>query len=109
LFSTLLWQSLHGTVSQIAEALGPSERSLRRIFANHAGIAPKEVQLGGRLLSACALLREQAQLTVTDVAARVGFYDHAAFTHSFRDRLGLSPQQLRAQAQVFYERSPAQR
>jgi AraC-like DNA-binding protein len=106
LFWTLLWTSHGGTIAEVARALGPSERSLRRTLARHAGLAPKDVQLTGRLLSACALLREDAQLNITDVAARTGFFDHAALTHACHSRLGLTPQQLRAETHVFYERAP---
>jgi AraC-like DNA-binding protein len=64
--------------------LGWSERGLRRTFAQAAGLSPKDVQLAGRHLDACALLREHADLDITEIAGRVGFFDHAAFTHSFR-------------------------
>lgn len=109
LFWTVLWKSHGGTIAEVARALGPSERSLRRTLARHAGLAPKDLQLTGRLLTACTLLREHAQLTITDIAARTGFFDHAAFTHAFHSRMGLTPQQLRRETHVFYERSPLMR
>jgi AraC-like DNA-binding protein len=52
------------------------------------------------------MLRERADLDVTEIAGRVGFYDHAAFTHSFRERMGLTPSQFRSETHAFYERRP---
>jgi AraC-like DNA-binding protein len=104
LFDTLLWRARRTSIADLSKALGPSSRSLRRGFARHVGLGPKEVQLTGRLLTACALLREQADLTITEIADRVGFYDHAALTHAFTDCLGLTPLQFREQPFAFYER-----
>ncbi len=107
LFNTLMWRSRGGSIARVSRALGPSERSLRRVLGAHAGLSPKAVQLSGRLLGACALLREAPTLEVTEIASRVGFYDHAAFTHAFTTRIGLSPTRFRAEPVAFYERDPA--
>jgi len=104
LFDEVLWRRHHGTMPKVANALGASGRSLRRTFANHAGLSPKEVQLSGRLLTACALLHERHELNVTDIADQTGFYDHAAFTHAFASRVGLGPVRFREEPFVFYER-----
>lgn len=107
LFETVMWSSQATTIAALAAALGPSERSLRRIFAEHSGLSAKAVQLSGRLLDACALLREAPPLNVAEIAAGVGFYDHAALTHTFSDRIGLTPLNFRAEPHAFYERRPA--
>lgn len=104
LFNALLWRARDASIARVSRALGPSERSLRRIFAMHTGLSPKAVQLTGRLLEACAQLREAPTLGITEVANRAGFYDHAAFTHAFTDRIGLSPTRFRAEPVAFYER-----
>jgi AraC-like DNA-binding protein len=104
LFNEVLWRSRIGLIDEVARALGPSSRSLRRLFATRVGLAPKAVQLSGRVLAACSLLRERADLDITDVATQLGFYDHAAFDHGFADRIGLTPTQFRREPQVFYER-----
>jgi len=104
LFNTLLWQSHSGSIARVSRTLGPSERSLRRRMAMGAGLSPKAVQLSGRMLGACALLRERHSLEITEIASRVGFYDHAAFTHAFTRRIGLTPTQFRAAPIAFYER-----
>jgi AraC-like DNA-binding protein len=76
------------------------------VITQATGLSPKEVQLAGRHLDACALLRERPQIDITEVAGRVGFFDHAAFTHSFRRRLGMTPSQFCAESHAFYERRP---
>jgi AraC-like DNA-binding protein len=104
LYNTILWRSRTGSIAQVAGNLGPSSRSLRRVFESRVGLSPKAVQLSGRVLSACGLLREQPGLEITDIASRVGFFDHAAFTHSFAARVGLTPSQFRGEPHAYYER-----
>ena len=107
LFNTLLWRSRSGSIASVSRKLGPSERSLRRVLGERAGLSPKAVQLSGRMLGACALLREVPLLEITEIASRMGFYDHAAFTHAFTSRIGLTPTQFRTEPFVFYEREHA--
>jgi AraC-like DNA-binding protein len=109
LFNTVMWSSEHGTIEALASALGPSERTVRRVFAEYSGLPAKAVQLTGRLLDACSLLRDEPASSITEIAASVGFYDHAALTHAFTDRIGLTPQQFRAEPAAFYERRPVAR
>ena len=104
LFNSVMWSSQGTTIAGLASTLGPSARSMRRIFAEHSGLSAKAVQLSGRLLDACALLRETSALNIAEIAATVGFHDHAALTHAFTDRIGLTPAQFRAEPHAFYER-----
>lgn len=105
LFNTVLWRSRTGSMERVARTLGLSARSLRRVFESCAGTSPKDVQLSGRLLAACSLLRDDPALEITEIAASVGFYDHAAFTHAFATRVGLTPSEFRREKQVLFERS----
>lgn len=106
LFDQVMWNASTTTVDALSKQLGWSTRGLRRVFAQCAGLSPKEVQLAGRHLDACALLRERPDLDVTEIAGRVGFYDHAAFTHSFNRQLGMTPSQFRSESHAFFERRP---
>jgi AraC-like DNA-binding protein len=106
LFSRVMWSSPAGGLAGLAKQLGWSDRGLRRVITQATGLSPKDVQLAGRHLDACALLRERPGLDITEVAGRVGFFDHAAFTHSFRQRLGMTPSQFCAESHAFYERRP---
>lgn len=107
LFDRVMWSLPCGGLARLSQQLGWSERGLRRVITCASGLSPKDVQLAGRHLDACALLREQPQLDITEIAGCVGFFDHAAFTHSFRQRVGMSPSQFRAEQHAFYERRPA--
>ena len=105
-FDHVMWHAPAKNLETLSRQLGWSTRGLRRVFAQCAGLSPKEVQLAGRHLEACALLRERPDLDVTEIAGRVGFYDHAAFTHSFGVRLGMTPSQFRGESHAFFERRP---
>jgi AraC-like DNA-binding protein len=106
LFSRVMWSSPAGGVAGLSKQLGWSDRGLRRVITQATGLSPKDVQLAGRHLDACALLRERPEIDITEVAGRVGFFDHAAFTHSFRQRLRMTPSQFCAESHAFYERRP---
>jgi AraC-like DNA-binding protein len=106
LFDHVMWHAPTGSLESLSSRLGWSSRGLRRVFARCAGLSPKDVQLAGRHLDACALLRERPDLDVTEIAGRTGFYDHAAFTHSFGKRLGMTPSRFRNESHAFYERRP---
>jgi AraC-like DNA-binding protein len=106
LFDRVMWSHPSGTLASLSKQLGWSDRGLRRAITRATGLSPKDVQLAGRHLDACALLRERPQLDITEIAGHVGFFDHAAFTHSFRQRLGMTPSQFRSESHAFYERRP---
>jgi AraC-like DNA-binding protein len=106
LFSRVMWSSPAGGLAGLSKQLGWSDRGLRRVITHAAGLSPKDVQMAGRHLDACALLRERPDIDITEIAGRVGFFDHAAFTHSFRQRLGMTPSQFCAESHAFYERRP---
>jgi AraC-like DNA-binding protein len=104
LFEQLMWSPESESIENAAKRLGWSARSLRRFVVRQTSLTPKEVQLAGRHLRACALLREAPTLDVTEIAGRVGFYDSAAFSHGFRERTGMTPLEFRGEAFAFYER-----
>jgi AraC-like DNA-binding protein len=106
LFDRVMWDAPSRNLETLSTRLGWSTRGLRRVFAQHTGLSPKDVQLAGRHLDACALLRERPDLDVTEIGGQAGFYDHAAFTHSFKARLGMTPSQFRSESHAFFERRP---
>jgi transcriptional regulator GlxA family with amidase domain len=71
-----------------------SLRKLERRFRETFKTTPQGYILKLRVLAACDLLA-QTNLTVTDVALRVGFYDHSAFSKRFSRMLGMSPRDYR--------------
>lgn len=102
-----VWRSNGAPIRVSASEMGVTERSLRRWFGDAAGLSPKQLELSGRVLRACALLRERADLSITAIAHELGFSDHAAFANAFRALTGLTPAQLRVEPLVFYERGNA--
>jgi AraC-like DNA-binding protein len=100
----LLWRSAAEPLSALADRIGVTSRTLRRHFARHAGLTPKQLSMSGRILRACADLSDRRHMPIAHVALRVGFADQAAFTNAFRHYVGMSPGQLRAEALVYCER-----
>lgn len=80
----------------LAARLGIGERYLRKLFQQELGISPQAVALNERLLFAKKLLTETS-LPVTDVAFAAGFGSVRRFNSTFRERLDLTPGQLRGQ------------
>jgi AraC-like DNA-binding protein len=103
----LLWRSGTASVSALADDVGVTTRTLRRHFAKHAGLSPKQLSLSGRILRACACLSDRRETSIVDVALRVGFGDQAAFTNAFGHYVAMTPAQFRAEPIVFCERPPA--
>jgi len=102
----LLWTA-SGTVPRLADEFGVTDRTLRRHFARHAGLSPKQFSLSGRILRAAGELLDQLDRPVADIALAAGFADQAAFTNTFRDLVGLTPSRLRREPVVLCERRPA--
>lgn len=99
----LFWRGDGTPLNKVARDLGVTTRSLRRWTANTAGLSPKEIELMGRVLRACAVLREQPATPISSVALDAGFYDQAAFSHAFSHQVGMTPSAFRALPLVFYE------
>ncbi len=103
----LLWRSGDRPVGAFADALGVSERTLRRMCMKDAGLSPKQLSMSGRILRACADLVDRRSLPLAQVALRSGFGDQAAFTNAFRHYVGTTPGRLRAEPIVYCERPAA--
>lgn len=85
-----------GDQAALCERLGISERYLRKLFAQHLGVSPKQYALYQQILFAKQLLH-QTQLPVTDVAAMAGFHSLRRFHDAFKQQLQLTPTQIRGQ------------
>ncbi|HWQ12232.1 MAG TPA: ATP-binding protein [Roseiflexaceae bacterium] len=80
----------------IANAVGVNKDYLGRIFHQEVGLSPWEYLIRYRLLRARQLLRE-TDLTVAEVAVRVGFETPTYFSRIFHREVGCSPRAYRAQ------------
>jgi AraC family carnitine catabolism transcriptional activator len=84
-------------VPQIARQLGVSQRSLNRWFQKELGCTVKQVMRIMRLASARHWLVARPELTVTQVAALVGYSSPNRMENHFQEVLGLTPRQYRRQ------------
>ena len=84
------------SAADVATAIGISERHLSRIFAAAGTSVPRYI-LSRRLDSAYAMLTGTGteQVRAADVAARCGFTSTAYFSHTFRNRFGVTTREVR--------------
>lgn len=78
------------TVADMAATVGLSESWFAAVFKQTTGQTPLQWQMGARIGQAQRLLRE-TDLTVADVAAKIGFSDQAHLTRAFRQVAGETP------------------
>ncbi|MCX8999876.1 AraC family transcriptional regulator [Rhizobiaceae bacterium BDR2-2] len=78
------------TVSEMAAIVGLSESWFANVFKQTTGKTPLQWQLGKRIGLAQKLLVE-SDLTIADIAARLGFSDQAHLTKAFRQVAGETP------------------
>ena len=83
-------------VTDVADYLGISRSYLMRIFKNKLHISPKEYLMNYRLSEASKLLRS-TNLTVKEIAKRVGYTNQFSFSESFKSIYGASPKHYREQ------------
>jgi AraC-like DNA-binding protein len=79
---------------EIATAALLSESHLSKLFAQTYGLSIM-VYVENRRLEWAELLLRMSQLSVTDIALRVGFSDPLYFSARFRKKYGLSPRSYR--------------
>jgi AraC family transcriptional regulator len=82
------------SVQAMANLLGLSEGYFMRAFTHVTGKTPHSYLIDRRVARARALLRD-ARVSVADVAQACGFSSQAHLATTFRQRLGVSPSQLR--------------
>lgn len=82
-------------VSELASLAGVSQVYLRRVFKKQLGFSPSSFVIRERLRRAEHLLLSDRSLSVTQVAAQVGYRDPLYFSRLFKKQLGSSPAQYR--------------
>ena len=96
--------ALHHFESNLSDSVKPSALARRaqltphrfaRLMKRFFGLTPSQFIAKTRIAAASRLLRETDQ-SVADIALACGFYDHSAFTRSFRAMTGVTPTQFRA-------------
>ena len=82
------------TVNELADALGLSAGFFSRAFKAAVGRAPHEYIIDRRVARARELLRAR-DLDLAAIAQAAGFASHAHMTTVFRERLGITPSDIR--------------
>jgi len=85
-------------VDQLARRLGASTRTVQRLSERYIGLPSLAVIRRYRLQEAAQRLREEPDVTVAQVAAELGYADHAHLSTDFRTALGLTPRGYRGGA-----------
>ena len=78
------------SIAQMAESVNLSESWFSLVFKNTTGLSPHQWQLNKRLEEARILLTD-TDLSVADIADRLGFSDQAHLTRAFRQLVGRTP------------------
>lgn len=82
------------SMSHLASLAGMSLRQMERRFKATFKTTPQQYVLKLRVLEACELLAT-SRLAITEIALRVGFYDHSAFSRRFSTMMGVTPREYR--------------
>ena len=85
-------------VSDLAERLGVSERTLQRLAARYVGLGPAALIRRRRLQEAAERIRTDPDADLASLAAELGYTDQAHLTNEFTRVLGLSPAGYRRDA-----------
>lgn len=83
------------STAQLAERLGISRATLDRAFADDIGLSPSKMLMRLRLDEAKRLMAS-TDLTLAEIANRLGYCNPAYFTNLFRDSEGIAPKEWRS-------------
>lgn len=87
------------SIPAVAKHAGMSVRLLQRRFQATLKTTPRDFIIKLRIHAACDLL-STSSATMTDIALRVGFYDHSVFSRQFSRLMGMPPSAYRQRHQV---------
>ncbi len=79
-----------GSVSDLAERLGITDRYLRQLYKRHTGVTPQQHAQARRLLRARQLIVD-SNLSMTEIADIAGFGSLRRFNHSLKETYGDAP------------------
>lgn len=78
------------SIRDIAKMCSVDESCFRRLFKQYSGISPSEYRTQNLMRQAQTLLRS-GDLTVSEIALRLGYDDVSYFSRVFKKKIGLSP------------------
>jgi AraC family transcriptional regulator of adaptative response / DNA-3-methyladenine glycosylase II len=83
-----------GRSDDLADRLGVSDRHLRRLFHQHIGASPRDVEITGRVLLAKSLISETT-LPLTEIAFASGFASIRRFNDAMQKVYHCTPSDIR--------------
>jgi AraC family transcriptional regulator len=86
------------TLAQLAATVHRSAYHFARQFTSATGVPPHQYVITRRVARAQELLHPDHDLTLAEIAARVGFADHSHFAQHFKRLVGVTPRQFRRSA-----------
>lgn len=91
-----MYQSPHHewSLPRIARLLSLSETQARRVFTRFSGYSPREARIRARVEAAEELLAH-TELSLQQIAARLGYCDQFAFSRQFQKIVGQAPSKYR--------------
>lgn len=81
------------SIKEVAEEAQISERYLRKIFAEHLNLAPKEYMNQLRINHAIDLLR-MSELSIKEICYECGFQSPQYFSRIFKKQVGVNPRKI---------------
>ena len=84
------------TVTQIADKMCMSTKTLNRRIQNLTGEGTKRYMMRIQLEQARIMLLKNADISIMEIGNRCGFEDHSSFTRTFTSYFGMSPSTYRA-------------
>jgi AraC-like DNA-binding protein len=93
-------------VDQLTERFGVGIRTMQRLFRRYVGAGPKWVLRRYRLQDGAHLLAQGNDAELARLAADLGYFDQAHFSHDFKAQIGLTPAEYAA-AQADAQVAPA--
>jgi AraC family transcriptional regulator of adaptative response / DNA-3-methyladenine glycosylase II len=88
-----------GSVIDLSDRLGVSDRYLRQLFSKHVGASPKAVARTRRVLLAKQLITDSSD-SMTEIAQKAGFTSIRQFNDTFHKLYGTAPSALRKSNQI---------
>ena len=84
-------------IKRVAENCGVHLRSLERRFRTEVGVSPKRYAQFQKLEQARLLLKSQPDMSPLDIGLSSGFFDQAHLIRSFKQIVGVTPNEYRRQ------------
>lgn len=88
-----------GTSRSVSNTLGFHPVHLARVVRDAIGVSVRELVRRRRVSRAEAMLRS-CELTISEIAHRTGFADHAHLCREFSRRMGMSPSEFRRRVTI---------